>query len=55
MEELYKKLLKSIGEDVEREGLRSTPKRAAKAFEYLTEGYKYNIDEIVNRKAYINK
>ncbi len=48
MEEYYKNLLKYIGEDVGREGLRATPQRAAKAFAYLTKGYKENIDQIIN-------
>ena len=48
MEEYYKNLLKYIGEDTRRSGLKDTPKRAAKAFEYLTKGYKDNIDTIVN-------
>ena len=48
MEEYYRNLLKYIGEDVGREGLRATPQRAAKAFQYLTKGYRDNIDEIIN-------
>ena len=48
MEQYYKNLLKYIGEDTQREGLKDTPKRAAKAFEYLTKGYKDNINTIVN-------
>ena len=48
MEDYYRNLLKSIGENVDREGLKATPKRAAKAFEYLTQGYKYDIKKIVN-------
>ncbi len=48
MEELYKKLLEEIGEDIHREGLQSTPKRAAKAFKFLTKGYKEDIEKIVN-------
>ena len=48
MEKFYESLIKSIGEDVKREGLRKTPQRAAQAFEYLTKGYKDNIDQIVN-------
>ena len=48
MEELYKKLLQEIGEDINREGLKSTPKRAAKAFQFLTKGYKEDIDKIIN-------
>lgn len=48
MEEYYKSLLKYIGEDTCREGLQKTPARAAKAFAYLTKGYKDNLDQIVN-------
>ncbi len=48
MEKFYESLIKSVGEDVNREGLQKTPARAAKAFEYLTKGYKDNIDTIVN-------
>ena len=47
-ESLYKKLLESIGEDVNREGLKATPKRSAKALEYLTQGYKHNIEQVIN-------
>ena len=48
MEELYRKLLLEIGEDVNREGLLKTPQRAAKSFEYLTKGYKEDVDKIIN-------
>ncbi|HOW36204.1 MAG TPA: GTP cyclohydrolase I FolE [Candidatus Omnitrophota bacterium] len=48
MKNLYKELIRKIGEDTERPGLKETPERAAKAFEYLTEGYRINIEEVVN-------
>ena len=48
MENLYKGILNAIGEDVNREGLIKTPKRAAKAMEYLTSGYSMKINEILN-------
>ena len=48
MDKLYKQLLEMIGEDVNRDGLKNTPKRAAKAFQFLMKGYNENIDEIVN-------
>ena len=38
MEKLYKQLLEMIGEDVDRDGLKNTPKRAAKAFQFLMKG-----------------
>ena len=52
MEEYYKKLIKTIGEDLQRDGLKKTPERAAKAFEYLTKGYKDNLDAVVNNAIF---
>src|SRR5437667_3780653 len=43
----YRELLQSIGEDVNREGLQRTPGRAARALEFLTQGYRQNLDEII--------
>ena len=54
MEEYYRNLIKYIGEDVNREGLKDTPQRAAKAFEYLTKGYKENLDTIVNNAVFVS-
>lgn len=48
MQEYYKKIIESVGENPEREGLKDTPKRAAKAMQYLTDGYKQSLDDIVN-------
>lgn len=42
--------LEALGENVEREGLKDTPKRHAKALEFLTSGYDKDIDAIA-RKA----
>ena len=44
----YRELLQSIGEDLDREGLRRTPDRAARAFEFLTQGYRQDLEEIIN-------
>jgi GTP cyclohydrolase I len=38
-EDLIRRMLIDLGEDPEREGLRKTPARVARAFEYLTRGY----------------
>ncbi len=48
MEEQYAKIIQAIGEDLDRPGLIDTPKRAAKAFKFLTEGYHQNLDEVIN-------
>jgi GTP cyclohydrolase I len=37
--EKYHSILKDLGEDPEREGLKKTPERVAKALQYLTHGY----------------
>jgi GTP cyclohydrolase IA len=44
----YRELLQAIGEDIDREGLQRTPDRAARALEFLTQGYRQNLDEIIN-------
>lgn len=44
----YKKIIEAIGEDPNREGLKKTPERAARAMTYLTQGYTQDIKEIVN-------
>ena len=46
--ELYKQLIASAGEDVERDGLLKTPKRASEAFAFLTQGYQQSLEEIIN-------
>jgi GTP cyclohydrolase I len=48
MEKLFYNLLKEIGEDPEREGLKDTPRRVAESYQFLTKGYHQNIDEVLN-------
>ncbi|MEZ4988721.1 MAG: GTP cyclohydrolase I FolE [Saprospiraceae bacterium] len=43
----YEALLGGIGEDVSREGLVKTPERAAKAMQFLTQGYAQHPEEIL--------
>ena len=44
----YRQMLVEVGEDPDREGLLRTPLRAAKALEFLTQGTRQNLDEVVN-------
>ena len=48
LEEAYHSVLEAIGEDPNRQGLVRTPIRAARALEFLTNGYRQNLDDIVN-------
>jgi GTP cyclohydrolase I len=48
MAAMYRRILKLIGEDPEREGLEKTPVRVSKALHYLTSGYKHDACEIIN-------
>ncbi len=44
----YQHILVGLGENPQREGLLDTPKRAAKAMQYLCNGYHKSLDEVVN-------
>lgn len=48
MEEHFRAIIESIGENPDREGLIRTPHRAARAMEFLTQGYELDLGEIVN-------
>jgi len=48
VEENWAKIIESIGEDLERPGLVDTPRRAAKAFAFLTGGYQQSVEDVVN-------
>lgn len=49
---LVRELLIELGEDPDREGLKLTPDRVAKAYEFLTCGYRQNIDDIINKAIF---
>ena len=44
----YGEVLELLGEDPEREGLKKTPERLAKAMQYLTQGYHLDAKAIIN-------
>ena len=48
LEGAVKTILECIGEDPDREGLRGTPERYAKAMLYFTKGYEENVRDLVN-------
>jgi len=45
---LIRQMLVQLGEDPNREGLRQTPERFAKAMRFLTSGYRENPEKILN-------
>jgi GTP cyclohydrolase I len=47
-EGLVRELLVEMGENPEREGLRRTPHRVAKALDFLTSGYRADLKKIIN-------
>ncbi|MBK7407526.1 MAG: GTP cyclohydrolase I FolE [Saprospirales bacterium] len=47
LKERFYDIVDLIGEDLSREGLNKTPERAAKAFQFLTQGYDLDAEEIL--------
>ncbi len=43
-----REIIKLVGEDPNREGLRKTPERIEKALKFLTSGYAQNLDNVLN-------
>jgi GTP cyclohydrolase IA len=45
---LVEQMLRELGEDPSREGLKQTPMRSSKALQFLTSGYQTDVEQIVN-------
>jgi GTP cyclohydrolase IA len=52
IEALVHQLLVELGEDPKREGLVNTPRRVAKAFAFLTHGYRENLEAVINQALF---
>jgi len=46
--EAVRTILESIGEDTDRDGLVRTPDRVARAYDFLTSGYRMSAEDVVN-------
>lgn len=45
-------ILKEMGEDPEREGLKGTPDRVTKSFKFLTSGYHVDVDKLIGEALF---
>jgi len=52
MEAIFSQLIEELGEDVTREGLVDTPKRAAAAFRFLNRGYAQTLEQVLNNALF---
>jgi GTP cyclohydrolase IA len=52
MENAVLDILRFVGEDPEREGLKNTPERVRKAYEFMTRGYKQDLTKVLNGAIY---
>ncbi len=52
MEQIFSELITAVGEDIGREGLVDTPKRAAAAFRYLNSGYNQTLEKVLNEAIF---
>jgi len=52
MKKQFAEIITSIGEDLNREGLKKTPERAAEAFHFLTQGYRQDLSDIINEAVF---
>ncbi|MFC6860468.1 GTP cyclohydrolase I FolE [Zunongwangia atlantica] len=48
----YKSIITELGEDPDREGVLKTPERAAKAMQFLTQGYELDAEKILKKAMF---
>lgn len=48
IQRLCRELLIELGEDPQREGLLKTPERVARAWDYMSRGYRQNVKDVIN-------
>ena len=48
LQDIVKRILVILGEDPEREGLQRTPERIEKMLRFMTQGYKQDVDRLLN-------
>ena len=52
LQENFREIIDGVGEDVSREGVLKTPERAAKAMQFLTQGYDMDAEEILKKALF---
>ena len=52
MENYIRRILKDLGEDPDRDGLRDTPRRVADSLRFLTSGYAEDPDKVLNNALF---
>jgi len=52
MKNSFRSIIEGVGENPEREGVVKTPERAAKAMQFLTQGYSMDAEEILKKAVF---
>ncbi len=52
LDKYFAEIIRGVGEDTGREGLKKTPERAARAMQYLTRGYGQSLESVVNNAIF---
>jgi len=55
IEESVRQILRALGEDPDREGLKRTPHRVARAYEYFTQGYHQDPKKVINGALFVEE